>query len=60
MAFSHCGGLQMLQKGISGAQQLWGLYPDELTVPDAKTVMVSGGGAGALFNDVMLIGKERP
>ena len=60
MSFSHCGVIQMLQKVISGAQQLWGLYPDELTVPDAKTGMVSGGGAGALFNDVMLIGKERP
>ena len=58
MSFSHCGVVQMLQKVISAAQQLWGLYPDELTVPDANVVMISNGGAGALFNDTMLVGKE--
>ncbi|MCH2171286.1 thiolase family protein [Myxococcota bacterium] len=60
MSFSHCGVIQMLQKVISGAQQLWGMYPDELTVPDAKVAMVTNGGAGALFTDTMLIGKEMP
>ncbi|MFP8876005.1 MAG: thiolase family protein, partial [Myxococcota bacterium] len=58
MSFSHCGVVQMLQKVISAAQQLWGLYPEEITVPDANVVMISNGGAGALFNDTMLVGKE--
>ena len=60
MSFSHCGVIQMLQKVIGSVQQLWGLYADAITVPDAKVVMTSNGGAGALFCDTMLLGKERP
>lgn len=58
LAFSHAGVVQMLQKVISGAQQLRGEYPDALTVDGAQTVMVSNGGAGALFCDVLLLGTQ--
>ena len=42
----------------SSALQLRGAYPKELTVPGATVAMTSNGGAGALFCDVMLLGKE--
>ena len=29
-------------------------------VPGAKIALASGGGAGALFNDVMLVGADTP
>lgn len=58
LSFSHCGVVQMLQKVISGVHQLQGYYPDELTVPGAEVVMASNGGAGALFCDVILLGRE--
>jgi len=29
-------------------------------VPKAKTAICSNGGAGALFSDVLLVGKEVP
>lgn len=60
MAFSHAGTLQMLQKVMVGCEQLTGRAPPGLTVPDAKVVMTSNGGPGALFCDVMLLGKEAP
>jgi acetyl-CoA acetyltransferase len=60
MAFSHAGTAQLLQKVIASAHQLQGLLPEALTVPDAKVVMTSNGGAGALFCDVMLLGSEPP
>jgi hypothetical protein len=40
--------------------QLQGAYPAELTVPGATVAMTSNGGAGALFCDVMLLGREKP
>ena len=58
LSFSHAGLAQLLQKVISAALQLQGHYPDELTVPDARVAMATNGGAGALFCDVILIGKE--
>ena len=60
MSFSHCGLIQMLQKVIGSVQQLRGMYVDAISVPDAKVAMTSNGGAGALFCDTMLLGKERP
>lgn len=60
MAFSHAGTAQLLQKVISSAQQLQGRHPPELTVPGASVAMTSNGGAGALFVDVLLLGRERP
>ena len=59
LSFSHAGTAQMLQKVIGSVQQLRGELPDELTVPGARVALTSNGGAGALFCDVMLLGKER-
>lgn len=59
LSFSHCGVAQMLQKVISGVHQLTGYYPQELTVPGAEIAMASNGGAGALFCDVILLGREQ-
>ncbi|MCX2982266.1 thiolase family protein [Halieaceae bacterium IMCC14734] len=58
LSFSHAGTLQMLQKVISGYEQLSGQLPAELTVPDANVAIASNGGSGALFCDVMLMGRE--
>ena len=60
LSFAHAGLGQLLQKVISAVQQLRGEYPDALTIPDAKVAMATNGGAGALFCDVMLVGKEIP
>ena len=38
--------------------QLRGELPEELTVPGAEVAITSNGGAGALFCDVLLLGKE--
>jgi acetyl-CoA acetyltransferase len=60
LSFSHAGVAQLIQKPIAAVQQLRGDLPAELTVPDAKVAIASNGGAGALFNDVMLFGVEQP
>ena len=58
LSYSHAGLVQQLQKPVNAALQLQGKLPAELTVPDAKVALASNGGSGALFNDVMLLGKE--
>jgi acetyl-CoA acetyltransferase len=58
LSFSHAGLVQMLQKPVNAVLQLRGELPEVLTVPDARVAMASNGGAGALFTDVMLVGKE--
>jgi acetyl-CoA acetyltransferase len=58
LSFSHAGVVQLLQKPINAALQMQGKLPEQLTVPDAKVAIASVGGSGALFNDVMLLGKE--
>jgi acetyl-CoA acetyltransferase len=58
MAFSHAHTAQLLQKVIASVLQLRGRYPSELTVPGARVAMTSNGGAGALFTDVLLLGKD--
>ncbi|MCE2389896.1 MAG: thiolase family protein [Proteobacteria bacterium] len=60
MAYSHAGTAQLLQKTISAVLQLRGKYIPELTVPNAKIAMATNGGAGALFTDLMIVGKEQP
>jgi hypothetical protein len=45
---------------IASAEQLRGNVPDALRVPGAEVVMTSNGGAGALFCDVLLLGREAP
>ncbi len=58
LSYSHAGLAQMLQKPVNAALQLQGKLPDALTVPGASIALASNGGSGALFNDVMLLGKE--
>ena len=58
LSFSHPGTAQLLQKVSGAVLQLQGAHPPELTVPDATVAMTSNGGAGALFCDVMLLGRE--
>lgn len=59
LSYSHAGLVQQLQKPVNAVRQLRGELPKELTVTDAKVALASNGGSGALFNDVMLLGKER-
>ena len=60
MSFSHGGAsVQLFQRVVRGVQQVRG----ECTtaqVPGATVAMCTGGGAGALFTDVLLVGSERP
>jgi len=58
LSFSHAGVVQLLQKPINAVLQLRGELPAELTVPDAKVALATNGGSGALFCDVMALGKE--
>ena len=60
MSFAHPGNsTQMLQRVIRGVQQVRGTCVSG-QVADAEVAICSNGGSGALFNDVMLIGKTRP
>jgi acetyl-CoA acetyltransferase len=60
MSFSHAGSQpQLLQRVIRGVQQLRG-EGGACQVDGAAVAMCSGGGSGALFTDVMLLGSERP
>ena len=60
LSFSHAGLAQLLQKPLAAVQQLCGDVPAELKVPEAKVAIASNGGAGALFDDVILLGLEQP
>jgi acetyl-CoA acetyltransferase len=60
MSFSHPGlNAQMLQRVIRGVQQLRGECASA-QVAGAEVALCSNGGSGALFTDVLLLGKERP
>jgi acetyl-CoA acetyltransferase len=60
MSFSHPGiNAQMLQRVIRGVQQLRGECAT-VQVDGAEVALCSNGGSGALFTDVLLLGKERP
>lgn len=60
MSFGHGGAtVQLLQRVIRGVQQLRGTC-GALQVAGAEVALCTNGGAGALFNDVMLLGSERP
>jgi acetyl-CoA acetyltransferase len=60
MSFSHAGiAAQALQRVIRGVQQLRGECPT-MQVPDAQVALCTNGGSGALFTDVLLLGRERP
>jgi acetyl-CoA acetyltransferase len=60
MSFSHGGAtVQLLQRVIRAVQQLRGEC-STMQVDGAEVAMCSGGGSGALFTDVMLLGGARP
>ena len=60
MSYSHAGAsAQMLQRVIRSVEQLRGTCATS-QVEGAEVAMCSNGGAGALFNDVMLLGVDRP
>jgi acetyl-CoA acetyltransferase len=60
MSFSHGGAtVQLLQRVIRAVQQLRGECATR-QVDDARVAMCSGGGSGALFTDVMLLGTDQP
>lgn len=60
MSFSHGGAaVQLVQRVIRGVQQLRGAAATN-QVAGAEVALCTGGGAGALFTDVLLLGKERP
>src|SRR5262249_47236270 len=60
LSFSHGGGsVQLLQRVIRAAQQLQGACATT-QIAGAEVALASNGGAGALFNDVILLGSERP
>jgi acetyl-CoA acetyltransferase len=58
MSFSHAGVVQLLQKPLNAVLQLRGELPKALTVPNPKVALATNGGSGALFCDVMALGKE--
>jgi hypothetical protein len=51
--------VQLFQRVIRGVQQLRGECISS-QVHAAEVAMCTGGGSGALFTDVLLLGKERP
>lgn len=60
MSFSHAGiAAQQLQRVIRGVEQLRGTCRTN-QVEGAEVALCSNGGSGALFTDVLLIGKDRP
>jgi acetyl-CoA acetyltransferase len=60
MSFAHPGNsTQMLQRVIRGVEQVRGTCRSA-QVEGAGVALCSNGGSGALFNDVMLVGSERP
>jgi acetyl-CoA acetyltransferase len=60
MSFSHPGiNAQQLQRVIRAALQLRGKCTTN-QVARAEVALCSNGGAGALFCDVLLLGRERP
>ncbi len=58
LSFSHAGVAQLLQKPISAILQLQGRMVPELTLHEPKVALATNGGSGALFCDVIALGKE--
>ena len=60
MSFSHGGAaVQLIQRVVRGVEQLRGDCVS-MQVPGAEVAMCTGGGSGALFTDVLLLGVDRP
>lgn len=58
MSFSHAGVAQLLQKPLNAVLQLQGRLVPELTLHEPKVAIATNGGSGALFCDVIALGKE--
>jgi acetyl-CoA acetyltransferase len=60
MSFSHAGiSAQQLQRVVRAVEQLRSNCPTA-QVPNAEVAICSNGGSGALFTDIMLLGRGRP
>jgi hypothetical protein len=59
MSFGHSGSAQMLQRAISAVMRLQDRHPGVKT-RDTAITLVSNGGSGALFSDVLILGRDRP
>ena len=60
MSFSHPGiNAQQLQRVIRATEQLRGTCSSN-QIEGAEVALCSNGGSGALFCDVLLLGRERP
>jgi acetyl-CoA acetyltransferase len=59
LSFSHPGTVATMQRVNRAVEQLQGGCVSH-QVPDAEVAMATNGGAGALFTDVMLLGRNRP
>jgi acetyl-CoA acetyltransferase len=60
MSYSHAGiATQQVQRVLRGAEQLRGECAS-MQVTGAEVALCSNGGSGALFNDLMLLGVDRP
>jgi acetyl-CoA acetyltransferase len=60
LSFSHGGGtVQLLQRVVRAVQQLQGSC-ESTQIARAEVALCSNGGSGALFNDVLLLGSDRP
>ncbi|HWF14644.1 MAG TPA: thiolase family protein [Acidimicrobiales bacterium] len=60
MSFSHPGvAAQQFQRVVRGVQQIRGECTS-MQVAGAEVALCSNGGSGALFADVVLLGRERP
>jgi hypothetical protein len=59
MSFGHPGNAAApLAKAVRGVQQVRGECPTR-QVEGVEVALCAGRGSGALFNDVMLLGKEQ-
>jgi acetyl-CoA acetyltransferase len=60
MSFSHAGiAAQQLQRVIRAVEQLRGTCRS-MPVEGASVALCSNGGSGALYTDVLVLGRERP
>lgn len=60
MSYSHPGAnAQQLQRVIRGVEQLRGTC-ETAQVAGAEVALCTNGGSGALFTDVMVLGREQP
>ncbi len=58
MSFSHIRSGQIVQRVIRGVQQLRGDCPTR-QVQNATVALCTGGGSGALTNDVLILGAQQ-